>query len=203
MHIAIAGNIGSGKTTLTQLLAQHYKWQPLYEDTADNPYLSDFYNDMSRWSFHLQMYFLGKRFKQIVEIRQLPQTIVQDRTVFEDAQIFAANLHDMGLLSPNDFATYMSLYNLLNSLVTPPHLLIYLRMPVPALVEQIYKRGREYEASIRIDYLKNLNEKYELWISNYKHRKLIIDMAKINFVDNPQHLSTITKLIDTELKTLR
>jgi deoxyadenosine/deoxycytidine kinase len=164
MHIAIAGNIGSGKTTLTRMLAKHYSWDPHYEDVDDNPYLNDFYEDMQRWSFNLQIYFLNSRFRQILEIRKSEQTIVQDRTIYEDAFIFAPNLHSMGLMSTRDFENYSTLFKLMISLVQPPDLLLYLRASVPTLVNQIQKRGREYESSIRIDYLKRLNERYEAWM---------------------------------------
>lgn len=168
MHIAIAGNIGSGKTTLAGLLAKHYGWQAHYEDVDDNPYLNDFYEDMQRWSFNLQIYFLNSRFSQILEIKKAEQTIVQDRTIYEDAYIFAPNLHSMGLMSTRDFENYFTLFKLMSSLVEPPDLLLYLRASVPTLVNQIQKRGREYESSIRLDYLKRLNERYEAWIESYK-----------------------------------
>jgi deoxyadenosine/deoxycytidine kinase len=200
MHIAIAGNIGSGKTTLTELLAKHYKWEAQYEDTDDNPYLFDFYNDMQRWAFHLQIFFLSKRFRQIVEIKKSNKIIVQDRTIFEDAHIFAANLHDMGLMAHNDYNTYMSIYNLMNALIAPPDLLIYLRASVPTLVEQIQKRGREYEASIRLDYLSKLNEKYEAWIAAYPHRKLIVDVDATNFVKTSAHLKAVIGKVDAEMR---
>ena len=167
MHIAIAGNIGSGKTTLTGLLAKHYKYTPQFEDVDDNPYLQSFYEDMKRWSFNLQIYFLNSRFRQIVEIHNNAKDVIQDRTIYEDAQIFAPNLHDMGLMSSRDFETYKSIFELMVSFIKPPDLLIYLKADIPTLVNQIQKRGREYENSIRLDYLKSLNERYEKWIETY------------------------------------
>lgn len=203
MHIAVAGNIGSGKTTLTTLLAKHYKWEALYEDVDDNPYLNDFYEDMHRWSFNLQVYFLNSRFSQILEIRKSPKTVIQDRTIYEDAYIFAPNLHSMGLMSSRDFESYFTLFNLMSSLVQPPDLLIYLQASVPKLVEQIQKRGREYEASIRLDYLKSLNDRYEAWISSYNLSKiLIVDIENNDFTNNPQDLSKVIDQIDAELHGL-
>src|SRR6185436_1072643 len=165
MHIAVAGNIGSGKTTLTTLLAKQFKWEPHYEDVDDNPYLNDFYEDMQRWSFNLQIFFLNSRFNQIVNIKKSGKTVIQDRTIFEDAYIFAPNLHAMGLMTTRDFENYISLVNLMNTFIKAPDLMIYLRASVPTLVNQIQKRGRDYENAIRIDYLKRLNERYEAWIS--------------------------------------
>src|SRR6266480_5694064 len=189
MHIAIAGNIGSGKTTLTALLAKHYKWDPHFEDADDNPYLFDFYEDMQRWSFNLQIYFLNSRFQQVMKIRQNPKTVIQDRTIYEDAHIFAPNLHAMGLMTTRDFNNYIALFNLMSSFIQPPDLLIYLRGSVPALVNQIQKRGRAYENSIRIDYLKRLNERYEAWASSYELGKLlVVDIDEINFAENNEHL---------------
>ena len=203
MHIAIAGNIGAGKTTLTGLLAKHYKWEAHYEDVEDNPYLNDFYEDMHRWSFNLQIYFLNSRFNQIVEIRKSPKTVIQDRTIYEDAFIFAPNLHSMGLMSSRDFENYFTLFNLMTSLIQPPDLLIYLRASVPRLVEQIQKRGRKYESGIRLDYLKKLNERYEAWISGYNTSKiLIIDIDKNNFHEKNEDLSEIIDKIDAELHGL-
>ncbi|HRW21920.1 MAG TPA: deoxynucleoside kinase, partial [Bacteroidales bacterium] len=182
MHIAVAGNIGAGKTTLTRLLSKHYGWTPHYEDVDDNPYLSDFYDDMQRWSFNLQVYFLNSRFSQILEIRQSGKTVIQDRTIYEDAYIFAPNLHSMGLMSTRDFDNYFSLFDLMSKLVQPPDLLIYLRATVPKLVQQIQQRGRKYENTIRLDYLKRLNERYEAWINGYEFGKmLIVDIDNINF----------------------
>ena len=180
MHIAIAGNIGSGKTTLTKLLSKHYNWDAKYETVDNNPYLADFYNDMQRWSFNLQIFFLQERFKGIVEIERDQNDVIQDRTIYEDARIFAPNLHSMGLMSTRDYENYNSLFDLMLSLVKPPDLLIYLRSSIPNLVSQIHKRGREYESGIRIDYLSGLNERYEKWISEYKDGKvLIIDVDEI------------------------
>ena len=199
MHIAIAGNIGSGKTTLTRLLAAHYGWTPKYESVDFNPYLADFYQDMARWSFNLQVYFLNKRFKDVVEISRSSEVIVQDRTIYEDARIFAPNLHDMGLMSSRDFENYSDLFDLMMSLVGTPDLLIYLRSTIPNLIAQIQKRGRDYEKAIRIDYLTGLNEKYEKWISGYKGRLLVIDADKIKFGDRPEDFEKVTDLIDAEL----
>ncbi|MFN4763847.1 deoxynucleoside kinase [Gillisia sp. Q332] len=203
MHVAIAGNIGAGKTTLTKLLAKHYKWEPQYEDVLENPYLEDFYNKMERWSFNLQIYFLNSRFRQILEIRESGKKIIQDRTIYEDAHIFAPNLHSMGLMPNRDFENYKSLFDLMESVVKGPDLLIYLRSSIPNLVSQIHKRGREYENSISIDYLSRLNERYEAWVHLYdKGNLLIIDVDNINFVDNPEHLGEIITRIDAELHGL-
>ncbi len=203
MHVAIAGNIGSGKTTLTKLLAKHYKWEPQYEDVLENPYLEDFYNKMERWSFNLQIYFLNTRFRQILQIRESGQKIIQDRTIYEDAHIFAPNLHAMGLMPNRDFENYRSLFDLMEGLVEGPNLLIYLRSSIPNLVAQIHKRGREYENSISIDYLSRLNERYEAWIHTYdKGNLLIIDVDNINFVDNPEDLGDIISKIDAQLHGL-
>lgn len=203
MHVAIAGNIGAGKTTLTELLAKHFKWEAQYEDVLENPYLEDFYNDMSRWSFNLQVYFLNSRFRQILDIRQSGMDIVQDRTIYEDAFIFAPNLHAMGLMSNRDYENYRSLFDLMESVTKSPDLLIYLRSSVPNLVKQIQKRGREYENSISIDYLNRLNERYEAWIHDYKKGNLlIIDVDDINFVENPEDLGHIINKIDAELNGL-
>jgi deoxyadenosine/deoxycytidine kinase len=203
MHIALAGNIGAGKTTLTKLLAKHYKWTPHYEDVDENPYLNDFYEDMQRWSFNLQIYFLNSRFKQIVEIRSSSKTVIQDRTIYEDAEIFAPNLHAMGLMSTRDFNNYHSLFQMMSNLIQAPDLVIYLRASVPTLVNQIQKRGREYENSIRLDYLKQLNERYEAWISHYKAGKLlIVDVDRIHFQSNPEDLSNIIDRIDAQIHGL-
>lgn len=203
LHIAIAGNIGAGKTTLTSLLAKNLKWDPHYEDVDDNPYLNDFYEDMQRWSFNLQIFFLNSRFEQITRIRQSGKTVIQDRTIYEDAHIFAPNLHSMGLMTTRDFNNYQDLFNLMNKFVSPPDLLIYLRGSVPTLVNQIAKRGRDYENSIRIDYLKRLNERYEAWISTYEQGKLlIIDIDDINFADNPEDLGKIVNKINAEINGL-
>ena len=181
MHIAIAGNIGSGKTTLTKMLAARYGWTPKFESVDFNPYLSDFYEDMSRWSFNVQIYFLNKRFKDVVDISKTDEVIIQDRTIYEDARIFAPNLHDMGLMSSRDFETYSDLFDLMMSLVKMPDLLIYLKSSIPNLVSQIQKRGREYEKTIRIDYLTGLNERYDKWIDSYKGHLLVIDADKYKF----------------------
>jgi hypothetical protein len=203
MYVAIAGNIGAGKTTLTKLLAKHYKWEPHYEDVVENPYLEDFYNKMERWSFNLQIYFLNSRFRQILQIRESGKKIIQDRTIYEDAYIFAPNLHAMGLMANRDFENYRSLFDLMESVVKGPDLLIYLRSSIPNLVSQIHKRGREYENTISIDYLSRLNERYEAWIHNYdKSNLLIIDVDVINFVDNPEDLGDIITKIDAELHGL-
>ena len=199
MHIAIAGNIGSGKTTLTRLLAAHYGWTPKYESVDFNPYLADFYKDMARWSFNLQIYFLNKRFKDVVEISHSDEVIIQDRTIYEDARIFAPNLHDMGLMTTRDFENYSDLFDLMMSLVGNPDLLIYLRSTIPNLISQIQKRGRDYEKTIRIDYLTGLNEKYEKWIAGYKGRLLVIDADKIKFGDRPEDFEKVTDMIDAEL----
>jgi deoxyadenosine/deoxycytidine kinase len=203
MHVAIAGNIGAGKTTLTKLLAKHYKWEPHYESVDENPYLDDFYGEMERWSFNLQVYFLNSRFRQILEIRETGKNLIQDRTIYEDARIFAPNLHAMGLMTNRDFVNYESLFELMERLVTPPDLLIYLRASIPTLVGQIHKRGREYENSISIDYLSRLNERYEAWITKYtKGNLMIIDVDKLNFVDNPEDLYSVINKIDAQINGL-
>ena len=203
MHIAIAGNIGSGKTTLTSLLAKHYKWDAQFEDVDDNPYLNDFYKDMQRWSFNLQIYFLKSRFGQIQKIHSEKKDVIQDRTIYEDAYIFAPNLHSMGLMSTRDYENYFSLFNLMDSFIPSPNLLIYLRSSVSKLVEQIQKRGRDYENSIRIDYLTRLNERYEAWISNYKKGNLlIIDVENKNFEKNKEDLGDIITQIDSKINGL-
>ena len=203
MHIAIAGNIGSGKTTLTSLLAKHYKWIPHYEDADDNPYLNDFYDDMQRWSFNLQVHFLNSRFGQVQEIRQGKQKVVQDRTIYEDAYIFAPNLHAMGLMTTRDYDNYFTLFKLMDSLVKAPDLIIYLRASVPTLVKHIQKRGRDYENSIRLDYLKRLNERYEAWATTYEGGKmLIVDIDEINFSENKEDLGKIIRMIDGEVNGL-
>lgn len=199
MHVAIAGNIGSGKTTLTRMLAAKYGWKPRFESVDYNPYLADFYEDMERWSFNLQIYFLNKRFKDVVEISKSEDVIIQDRTIYEDARIFAPNLHGMGLMSTRDFENYSDLFYLMMSLVNPPDLLIYLRSSIPNLVSQIQKRGREYEKSIRIDYITGLNERYENWIKDYKSRLLILDVDRLKFESNPEDFSEICDKIDAEL----
>lgn len=203
MHIAVAGNIGAGKTTLTRLLAKHYKWDAHFEDVVDNPYLDDFYNQMERWSFNLQIYFLNNRYRQIIQIRESGKDVIQDRTIYEDAFIFAPNLHAMGLMTNRDFKNYTSLFELMESLVQPPDLLIYLRSSIPNLVDQIHKRGREYETTISIEYLSRLNERYEAWVHGYtKSNLLIVDVDKINFVDNPEDLGQVINKIDAEINGL-
>ena len=203
MHIAVAGNIGAGKTTLTKLLAKHYKWEAQLEDVVDNPYLDDFYNQMARWSFNLQVYFLNSRFRQVLQIRESGKNIIQDRTIYEDAHIFAPNLHAMGLMTNRDFENYKSLFDLMESLVKGPDVLIYLRSTIPNLVNQIHKRGRDYENSISIDYLSRLNERYEAWIHGYdKGKLLVIDVDKLDFVTNPEDLGQIINTIDAEIHGL-
>jgi len=203
MHIAIAGNIGSGKTTLAGLLARHYGWVPHFEDVDENPYLNDFYEDMQRWSFNLQIYFLNTRFNQIVQIRKSGKTVVQDRTIYEDAYIFAPNLHSMGLMSTRDFENYFTLFNLISSLVMPPDLVIYLRASIPTLVKQIQQRGRKFENNIRLDYLKKLNDRYDAWASAYNLGKIItIDVDTCNFAENQEHLSVVIDKVNAELHGL-
>ncbi|QSS96767.1 deoxynucleoside kinase [Psychroflexus sp. ALD_RP9] len=203
MHVAIAGNIGAGKTTLTQLLANHFGWEPEFEDVLENPFLEDFYNDMKRWSFNLQIYFLNSRFRQILDIRESGKDVIQDRTIYEDAFIFAPNLHAMGLMSNRDYDNYSSLFDLMESVTKSPDLLIYLRSSVPNLVKQIQKRGRDYENSISIDYLNRLNERYEAWIEGYnKGKLLIIDVDNLDFVGNPEDLGDIINRIDGEINGL-
>ena len=199
MHVAIAGNIGSGKTTLTKMLAAHYGWTPKFEPVDFNPYLADYYEDMERWSFNLQIYFLNKRFKDILDISKSDKVIIQDRTIYEDARIFARNLHDMGLMSTRDFENYTDLFDLMMSLVGLPDLLIYLRSSIPNLISQIQKRGREYEKSIRIDYLTGLNEKYEDWIGSYKGNLLVVDADNVKFGNRPEDFELITNMIDAKL----
>ena len=202
MHIAIAGNIGSGKTTLTSLLSKHYGWDAHYEDVDDNPYLNDFYKDMQRWSFNLQVYFMKSRFSQVQKIHNGDKNVMQDRTIYEDAFIFAPNLHAMGLMSTRDFDNYSSLFNLMNAFIPAPNLLIYLRSSVPNLVEQIQKRGRDYENSIRLDYLNRLNERYEAWISEYENKLLIIDVDDLDFQNNKEDLGKIITKIEAEINGL-
>ncbi len=199
MHIAIAGNIGSGKTTLTTMLAKRYNWIPQFEPVDNNPYLDDFYADMTRWAFNLQIYFLNKRFRDVVAISKSHDTVIQDRTIFEDACIFAPNLHSMGMMSDRDFDNYTDLFNLMMSLVKLPDLLIYIRSGIPNLVSHIQKRGREYEKSIRIDYLQGLNTLYENWISMYKGNLMIVDGDRLNFKEHPQDFKEITDMIDDRL----
>jgi len=203
MHVAIAGNIGAGKTTLTNLLSKHYKWDPHYESVEENPYLDDFYGSMERWSFNLQIYFLNSRFRQILEIRESGKNIIQDRTIYEDANIFAPNLHAMGLMTNRDFSNYESLFELMERLVEPPDLLIYLRASIPTLVGQIHSRGREFENTISIDYLSRLNERYEAWISKYtKGKLLIIDIDNLDIIKNQEDLGSIIDRIDAHIHGL-
>ncbi|MCQ2222316.1 MAG: deoxynucleoside kinase [Bacteroidaceae bacterium] len=199
MHIAIAGNIGSGKTTLTKMLVKRYGWTPRFEPVEYNPYLSDFYADMKRWSFNLQVYFLNKRFRDVVEISRSEETIIQDRSIFEDARIFAPNLHDQGYMSDRDFNNYTELFDLMMSLVGLPDLLIYIRSSIPNLISQIEKRGRDYEQSIRIDYLTGLNKRYEQWIADYKGKLVIVDGDTLKFESNPKDFKQITDMIDGQL----
>jgi deoxyadenosine/deoxycytidine kinase len=199
-HIAIAGNIGAGKTTLTEMLCKHYKWIPQFEDVDGNPYLNDFYEEMPRWSFNLQIYFLNSRLRQLLEIKEGTETVIQDRTIYEDAHIFAPNLHDMGLMNKRDYDNYFTFFQTLKRMVSPPNLLIYLKASVPTLVAQIQKRGREYEENIRLDYLKKLNEYYNKWIESYKEGPLlIIDVDQNKFAEKEEHLGEIIRKIDAEL----
>ena len=199
MHIAVAGNIGSGKTTLTKMLAAHYGWTPKFESVDYNPYLADYYEDMERWSFNLQIYFLNKRFKDVVDISKTDDIIIQDRTIYEDARIFAPNLHAMGLMSTRDFENYTDLFDLMMSMVNPPDLLIYLKSSIPNLVAQIQKRGREYEKGIRIDYLTGLNERYDEWIAGYKGNLLVVDADNVKFANRPEDFEKVTDMIDAKL----
>ena len=202
MHIAIAGNIGAGKTTLTEMLSKHYGWEPHFEDVLKNPYLDDFYERMERWSFNLQIYFLNSRFNQMIECSKKEKDTIQDRTIYEDAFIFAPNLQAMGLMTNRDYENYKSIFNTLNSFVKDPDLLIYLRSGIPNLVDQIHKRGRDYENTISIEYLSRLNERYEAWIQSYdKSNLLVIEVDDIDFVKNPDDFNIITKLIDEKLKS--
>ena len=200
MHIAVAGNIGSGKTTLSAMLAKHFGWEALYESVDNNPYLASFYEDMQRWSFNLQVYFLNSRFRQVVELRKKKKDVIQDRTIYEDAHIFAPNLHAMGLMPTRDFENYTSLFELMMQFLQPPDLLIYLRADVSTLVAQIQKRGRDYEASIRLDYLKSLNDRYEEWIANYNAGKLlIVDVNTIKFEELQEDFGTVIDMVNAEL----
>lgn len=203
MHIAISGNIGAGKTTLTKLLAKHFNWTPQFEDVDRNPYLDDFYNNMEQWAFQLQIYFLGSRFGQVKQIRESGKNIIQDRTIHEDAHIFASNLHDMGLLMTRDYENYLTVFNLMNSFVQAPDLLIHLDANISTLVKQIQMRGRDYESSISIDYLNRLNDKYETWINSYNEgKKLIINVDNLDFVNNPEDLGSIIEKIEGEINGL-
>jgi len=200
MHIAVAGNIGSGKTTLTGMLAKHYGWDPMYESVDNNPYLASFYQDMQRWSFNIQVFFLNSRFRQVIDIRKRKKDVIQDRTIYEDAYIFAPNLHEMDLMATRDFENYTQLFELMSQFLQAPDLLIYLKADVSTLVTQIHKRGRAYEDSIRLSYLENLNEKYEKWISNYTAGKLlVVDVNTIKFAERPEDFGEIINKIDAEL----
>ena len=204
MRIAIAGNIGAGKTSLTELIAKHYNWEANFEDVIDNPYLDDFYNHMERWSFNLQVYFLKSRFQQLLSFKDNKKTIVQDRTIYEDAHIFAPNLNAMGLMNQRDFKNYQQLFDLVESLIEGPDLLIYLRSSISNLVSKIHKRGREYENSISIDYLSRLNERYEAWISTYdKNKMIIIDVDGLDFVENTDDLKSVVAEIDKGLSKIK
>ena len=203
MHIAIVGNIGAGKTTLTELLAKNYGWEPVFEVVDNNPYLEDFYSDMKRWSFNLQIYFLNTRYRQIIDIQKSGHNIIQDRTIYEDAYIFAENLHDMGLMTTRDYENYEAIFANITEFIKPPDLLIYLRASVPTLVNNIQRRGREYESGIRLDYLSKLNDKYNKWINGYKLGKLlIIDKDVIDFANNTEDLATIVQLVEREINGL-
>ncbi len=203
MHIAIVGNIGAGKTTLAELLAKSYGWEPLYEAVDNNPYLEDFYNDMKRWSFNLQIYFLNSRYRQLIDLQKTDRNVVQDRTIYEDAFIFAENLHDMGLMTTRDYDNYRSIFDNMTAYIKPPDLLVYLKASVPTLVNNIQRRGREYETGIRLDYLSKLNEKYQKWISGYQLGKLlIIDKDAIDFANNTEDMATVIQLIEREINGL-
>jgi len=200
MHIAIVGNIGAGKTTLTELLASHFKFEPQFEAVDNNPYLEDFYSDMKRWAFNLQIFFLNSRFRHIVKLQETGIDMIQDRTIYEDAYIFAENLYDMGLMSARDFENYSNIFQSIIHYIKPPDLLIYLKASVPTLVNNIQKRGRDYETAIRLDYLSKLNDKYDKWINNYKEDKvLILDKDNLDFTTNPEDLGSIIQKVEAEL----
>jgi deoxyadenosine/deoxycytidine kinase len=203
MHIAIVGNIGAGKTTLTEMLAKNYGWEPIFEAVDNNPYLEDFYNEMKRWSFNLQIYFLNSRYRQIVDIQKNGRNIIQDRTIYEDAYIFAENLHDMGLMTTRDYENYQSMFDNITEFIKPPDLLVYLKASVPTLVNNIQRRGREYEIGIRIDYLSKLNEKYDKWINGYKLGKLLVlDKDNLDFANNTEDMAAIVEKIEREINGL-
>jgi len=203
MHIAIVGNIGAGKTTLTGLLAKHLGWEPQFEEVEDNPYLEDFYSDMKRWSFNLQIFFLNSRFRHIVDLQKKDVNIIQDRTIYEDAYIFAENLHDMGLMTSRDFENYSNIFESIVSFIKPPDLLIYLKASVPTLVDNIQLRGRDYEAGIRLDYLSKLNDKYQKWITSYMEGKLLIlDKDKLDFANKAEDLGFVIEEIEKKLNGL-
>lgn len=203
MHIAIVGNIGAGKTTLTELLAKHFGWEAQFEAVDNNPYLEDFYGDMKRWSFNLQIYFLNSRFQQLIELQQGDKSIIQDRTIYEDAYIFAENLHDMGLMTGRDYENYRAIFDNITSFIKAPDLLIYLKASVPTLVNNIQRRGREYESGIRLDYLSKLNEKYKKWIDGYKEGKLLVlDKDNLDFANNPEDLGIVIQSIEREIHGL-
>lgn len=196
----MAGNIGAGKTTLTEKLARHYGWEPIFEDVENNPYLNDFYENMPRWSFNLQIYFLNSRLRQIIDIQRGDKVVIQDRTIYEDAHIFAPNLHEMGLMSTRDFENYINLFRTVCTQIRPPDLLIYLRSSLPNLVDQIQRRGREYEDNIRLDYLKQLNQYYNNWIDNYREGELLVlNVDDLNFADRPEDFSKVVGKIDSQL----
>ena len=202
-HIAIAGNIGAGKTTLCTKLGKSFGWDIHYESTDDNPYLSDFYEDMKRWSFNLQIYFLNSRYKQILDIQNGPKTVIQDRTIYEDAYIFAPNLHNMGLMTTRDYNNYLDLFETMHTQINPPDLLIYLRASIPTLVDHIQSRGRDYEGNMSLDYLKRLNERYENWINGYKlGNLLVINSDDIDFQTNPEHVGDVVNLVQAEIHGL-
>jgi deoxyadenosine/deoxycytidine kinase len=201
-YIAIAGNIGVGKSTLTGLLAKHFNWEAFYESVDDNPYLKDFYEDMSRWSFNLQIYFLSSRFKRQKNIMSNQVSFIQDRTIYEDVEIFAKNLHEMALMSDRDYENYKSLFKEMSDYIQPPNLMVYLRASVPTLVKQIQSRGRDYESSIRLDYLERLNNYYDQWIDRYEHEKLIIDTDHLDFVNNQEDLGYVISLIERRIFNL-
>ena len=203
MHIAIVGNIGAGKTTLTEMLAKNYGWDPLFEAVDNNPYLEDFYSEMKRWSFNLQIYFLNSRYRQIIEIQKSGRNIIQDRTIYEDAYIFAENLHDMGLMTTRDYENYQAMFDNITEFIKPPDLLVYLKASVPTLVNNIQRRGREYEIGIRIDYLSKLNDKYDKWIKNYKLGKLLVlDKDNLDFANNTEDMAIIVEKIEREVNGL-